>query len=174
MKIIRLAILSVLAMAAGAAAQEKTNNQTSDEEANRRFWQCEVPGGAYVVALDRIAAVGKHEYLIDGGFLVTEVTIDTIGNVTARFYYGEPYTPRTEYATGEAVVERARQVVDTVRERTAMTQLDAIAVKHYPTTTHAKTVEFKFTSKANLEALFQSVNRAWMSGRGTKFTVKVD
>ena len=44
--------------------------------------------------------------------------------------------------------------------------------KNYPTTTHAKTIEFNITRKDNLAALFQSVNKAWISGKGVKFTIR--
>ena len=47
-----------------------------------------------------------------------------------------------------------------------------VVVKNYPTTTHAHTIDFRHNNKDNLNALFQSVNKAWMSGKGVKFTVK--
>lgn len=149
-----------------------TTKSPTEEETNRRFWQTELPGGAYVVALDRISSVGKHEYLVDGGFVVTEVTIDTVGSVTARFYYGELYRPDVPSATGQVVNKRIQDVVDTVKDRTGASQTDKLVVKNYPTSTHAHTIEFRLNNKDNLNALFQSVNKAWMSGRGVKFTVK--
>ena len=173
MKPILAVALALLALAVlPLAAQTTPTNRTSEEETNRRFWQCELPSGAYMVGLDRICAVGMHEYLVEGGFLVTEVTIDTVGSVTARFYYGEPYRSKSEYATGQAVLDRAGKTVDELRDRAQMSQIDGMVVKNYPTTTHAKTIEFNITRKDNLAALFQSVNKAWISGKGVKFTIR--
>jgi hypothetical protein len=151
-----------------------SNNQASESDNNRRFWQAELPGGAYVVALDRISSVGKHEYLVDGGFVVTEVTIETVGSVVARFYYGEPYRPDVPSATGATINRRIQDTVDTVKERTGANQTDRLVIKNYPASTHAHTIEFRLNNKDNLEALFQSVNRSWMTGRGVKFTVKTE
>ncbi len=155
-----------------SGADTNKTKGVSEDENNRRFWQADLPGGAYVIALDRISSVGKHEYLVDGGFVVTEVTIDTVGSVVARFYYGEPFRPEVPGATGQVVNERVHDIIDTVKERTGANQTDRLVVKNYPTSTHAHTVEFRITQKQNLDALFQSVNRAWMTGRGVRFTIK--
>lgn len=155
----------------GQDAQSTTKTAT-EEETNRRFWQTELPGGAYVIALDRISSVGKHEYIVDGGFVVTEVTIDTVGSVTARFYYGEPFRPSVPSATGQTVNKRIQDTLSAVKETTGVSQTDKLVVKNYPTTTHAHTIDFRLNNKDNLNALFQSVNKAWMSGKGVKFTVK--
>lgn len=169
---------SLLLLAAGSvplSAQQNASSSgqtTSEQEAPHRFWQCELPTGAYMVALDRICSVGMHEYLMDGGFVVTEVTIDTVGSVVARFYYGEPYRPKSEYATGQAILDRATKTIDEVKDKAQMSQFETLTVKNYPATTHAKTIDFKFNKKENLVALFNSVNKAWITGKGVKFTLK--
>ncbi|MFM7181930.1 MAG: hypothetical protein ACKO2G_10765 [Verrucomicrobiales bacterium] len=170
------ALLLCLSPMAALAQDEggAPNNQSSESDNNRRFWQAELPGGAYVVALDRITSVGKHEYLVDGGFVVTEVTVDTVGTAIARFYYGEPYRPDVPSATGQTVNRRIQDTIDTVKERTGANQTDRLVVKNYPHSTHAHTIEFRLNNKENLEALFQSVNRSWMTGRGVRFTVKTE
>ena len=56
----------------------------------REFWQADLPGGSYTVALDQITSISKHSYIIDGNISVTEVVIDTSGNALTRFYYLEP------------------------------------------------------------------------------------
>lgn len=167
-----LCLSPIAAMAQGAGGGNK--DQASEADNNRRFWQAQLPGGAYVVALDRISSVGKHEYLVDGGFIVTEVTINTVGSAIARFYYGEPYRPDVPSATGQTINRRVQDTVDLVKERTGANQTDRLVIKNYPTSTHAHTIEFRINNKDNLEALFQSVNRSWMSGRGVKFTVKTE
>ena len=118
--------------------------------------------------------MGKHEYLVDGGFVVTEVTIDTVGSTIARFYYGEPYRPDVPSATGQTINRRVQETVDLVKERSGASQTDRLVVKNYPTSTHAHTIEFRINSLENLEALFQSVNKSWMTGRGVKFAIKLE
>ena len=56
------------------------------------FWECVTPTGKFVVRLDQIASVSQHEYLIDGGARVYEVTIATTGPQIARYYFIEPIT----------------------------------------------------------------------------------
>ena len=95
-----------------------------------------------------------------------------MGSVVARFYYGEPYRPKSEYATGQAILDRATKTIDEVKDKAQLSQFETLTVKNYPTTTHAKTIDFKFNKKENLVALFNSVNKAWISGKGVKFTLK--
>jgi hypothetical protein len=44
--------------------------------------------------------------------------------------------------------------------------------KQYPTTTHAKTVEFRISDEGNLNKLYGNIRKAWIKGRGNKFTIK--
>ena len=169
------AILCSSVLVTNITAQEADSKKAASEEENKiRFWQAQLPGGAFVVALDRICSVGKHEYIVDGGFVVTEVTIDTVGSVVARFYYGEPYRPDMALASGQAMLDKMQETVETVRERAGANSLDRLVVKNYPTTTHAKTVEFRINRKENLDALFRSVNKAWISGKGFRFTIQAE
>ena len=43
--------------------------------------------------------------------------------------------------------------------------------KQYPTTTHAKTIEFRVKDLGTLDALLGSAKGAWISGKGRKFVV---
>ena len=43
-------------------------------------------------------------------------------------------------------------------------------VKNYPTTTHAHTVEYRLSSKANLQQLYSSLEQAWTTGKGANLT----
>lgn len=138
----------------------------------RRFWQAELPGGEYSVALDRIASVGKHSYVVDGNLSVTEVTIDTIGNVTARFYYTTPFTPDSPAATGQVLADRARNTLNVLGDRTGASQAENLVIKNYPTTTHARTIEFNIPNLNDLNDLYESINGAFTSGRGGRFIVR--
>lgn len=77
-----------------------------------RFWQATVNGGHFMVALDRIASVSRHKYVLDGALIVDEVTVDTVGQALARFYF---MTPITDAAPGNSVAgiaNRSRELLD--------------------------------------------------------------
>jgi len=77
-------------------AQNPTQPQnTEDSPRANRFWQATLPGGHYMVALDRISSVSRHRYLLDGALIVDEVTIDSLGQALARFYHISPVTDAT-------------------------------------------------------------------------------
>ena len=47
-----------------------------------------------------------------------------------------------------------------------------MVVKKYPVTSHAKTIEYRILSEAELTSLYNSVRNSWETGRGRKFTAK--
>ena len=176
-----LLILSLLILPHLAIAQDTANPNSSsagngdktynDSVGEKGFWQGSLPGGSYTVALGRISAVSKHEYLLDGNLIVTEVTIDTIGSTTMRVYQITPAAQYGSLSTGRKIVERGRDLLDRAGQRTGANTADMVQ-KQYPTTTHAKTVEFRVRDLGTLDALLSSVQGAWLSGKGRKFVVK--
>jgi hypothetical protein len=44
-------------------------------------------------------------------------------------------------------------------------------VKNYPSSTHAKTMEFRLTVRSNIDDLYESVARAWEKGKGENFKI---
>ena len=142
-----------------------------DQEDHRRFWQASLPGGEFVVALDRISSISKHQYLLDGSLIITEVTIDTVGNALTRIYQITPASEYSNLSTAQKIVERGNDLLDRAGQRTG-TDLQTMVQKKYPVTTHSKSVEYRVADLGTLDALFGSVNRAWKTGKGRKFRVK--
>jgi len=134
-------------------------------------WRCQLPGGTYEVVVRSIIAVSTHEYLVDGAARVTECNIDTAGNLLARFYYIEPNAPAAPAATslGAASVEKAQQLLTQASTATGLDAWQKV-VKSYPTTTHAHTVEYRLTSKEQVQQIFQSVEASFRNGRNGTFT----
>ena len=130
-----------------------------DREDQKRFWDASVGNGNYLVALDRIANISKHRYLLDGTLIVTEVTIDTVGNSLARFYHISPAAENSNLATPRKVIERANDLLDRAGQRTGSDTAEMVH-KTYPATTHAKTIEFRVMDTQTLDALYASVSRA--------------
>lgn len=148
-----------------------TTDKPGDSPGPNRFWQASLSGGHYMVALDRISAVSRHKYLLDGAVIVDEVTVDALGQALARFYF---ISPVTDAAPGNAVGEiakRGRELVEKAADRVG-TDAQNMVIKKYPETSHSRTIEFRILSEKELTALYSSVRSAWESGRGRQFSAK--
>lgn len=156
------------------AAAPAANNKIDDSQQQNRFWQASVGGGHYMVALDRISAISRHKYLLDGAIIVDEVTVDALGQALARFYF---LTPVSDALTGNAagntaarIIERGRNLIDQ-KAADSGTDVQNMVVKKFPETTHAHTIEYRVMSAEELGGLYSSVRTAWETGRGRKFTI---
>ena len=168
-----VAFLALMILPHAAIAQLEgggAKDNTSEATGPKKFWQADLPGGSYTVALDQITSISKHSYIIDGNISVTEVVIDTNGNALTRFYYLEPAGQGTSDLASK-IAQRGKELLDEVSDRTGVNANSAV-VKQYPVTTHAKTVEFHISNIVALDALFNSARTAWINGRGKKFTIK--
>lgn len=152
---------------------EATGEQpkASDTSGPVRFWQASVGGGNFMVALDRIVSISRHKYVLDGAFVVDEVTVDTIGQALARFYFITPVSASAQGVSAAGVTRRAQELADQASQRTG-TDVQNMVVKKYPETTHAKALEYRLFSEADVSALYSSVKTSWESGRGRQFSVK--
>ena len=134
------------------------------------FWRCELPGGVYLVALRNIQSVSTHEYVVDGAARVTELTVATASSVEARFYFLEPVSPNAATPVGgsaTAILQTMQQhVQDLATTHSPVEPVWEKVIKNYPTTTHAHTVEYRLTNKANLAQLEQSLEQAWTTNKG--------
>ncbi|MEY3395201.1 MAG: hypothetical protein RL346_1437 [Verrucomicrobiota bacterium] len=94
-----------------------------------------------------------------------EVTIDTEGQALARFYFLTPATTSGPTSSTAQLAERALEIAQNVAKEKGSTLQDMV-VKKYPETTHARTVEYRLGSEAQLSALYQSAKTAWQTGDG--------
>lgn len=150
------------------------NQKPTDREADgpRRFWQGNLPGGSYMVALDRITSISRHTYAVaEAAMLVDEVVIDTVGQSVARFYFVRPITDGVNNNAVANLNSRAKELLDYGGQRVG-TDVHKGVTKKYPEGLYAKTVEYRLNSAEELGALFSSVRSAWDSGRGRIFTIK--
>ncbi len=139
------------------------------------FWEVETSGGRFVARLDQITSVSQHEYLIDGAVKVYECTVDTDGNVTARFYFLEPVTDNSSVTSGSATISRLKDIANQVTTKVGMGEMDTIVTKHYPDTTHAKTTEFRMKYKETIGQIYDHCRKVWAEergrGKGNKLTI---
>ena len=136
-----------------------------------RFWQAKVNGGHFMVALDRIASVSRHKYVLDGAVIVDEVTVDTVGQALARFYFITPISDAAPGTSVAGIANRGRELLEKAGEHAGI-DVQNMVIKKYPDTSHAKSIEYRMLSEADLTALYGSVRGAWESGRGRQFTAK--
>ena len=102
---------------------------------------------------------------MDGAARVSEVNIDTIGNELVRFYFIEPNTPQTPNGIGQSAIELIKEKAQDAVSRGGADEVWSKVVKNYPATTHARTVEYRMSTKASLQKLFESVQDAWLDGK---------
>jgi hypothetical protein len=176
-------LFASLLLSASVFAQENPvgdpTDKSKDKEAEETpkvakpgFWEATLAGGNYIVGLDKITSVSRHKYLLDGALVVDEVTIDTVGQGLARFYYITPVgSAASQTSTGSAVLERGKTLLNVAGQRSGM-DLDTMVVKKYPETTHARTIEYRLDTETQLKALFESASTSWQNGRGGQFKVQ--
>lgn len=146
-------------------------NKPEESDGPRRFWQASLPGGHYMVAIDRIASISMHQYVLDANLLVDEVVVDTNGRGLARFYYVTSVAEASGSAAAGRVVAKGRELLDRAGQR-AGTDVHELAQKNYPTTSHAGMIEYRILDRRDLEELYKSLKNAWETGKGRKLTVK--
>jgi hypothetical protein len=159
------------AQTAAATPAPATGTSTSRPDA---LWRCTLPGGEYLVALRSIASISTHEYIVDGAAQVTELTVATNSSVEARFYYLEPATNNSAPALATAGTLQAMQqhVNDLATSQAGGNPVWEKVIKNYPSTTHAHTVEYRLSTKENLEQIYQSLEQSWTTGKGANLTTQ--
>jgi len=137
------------------------------------MWRCDMPGGSYEVAIRSILSVSTHEYIVDGVARVTELNIDTPGNLAVRFYYLEPIVPSSPIGIGQSAIDKAQELATEAAGRLTPGEEPPWekVVKSYPTTTHAHTVEYRIDTKEQLQSLFNSVEQAFRLNQNTQIKV---
>jgi len=177
MKTVTIAFFSTLILSTSTAWSQGTP-QTNPQQPNQQsqssaeqdgikgFWECVTSGGKFVARLDQITSLSEHTYLIDGGVRVYECTVGTDGGLIARFYYLEPVTNNSPLTTGKATLDRLKGLANQGTTRTGQGDVDTIVTKHYPDTTHAKTVEYRLKYKDTISRIYNHAHRVWAEERG--------
>lgn len=149
------------------------SEQKGDEPTRDGLWDGHFKGGNYTVRCNAIIALSKHEYVSDGVARVVEVNLTLNSAQVVRFYFLEPVKVETTSGTANAgtqALERAKGLVEQAVGRVAPGLTDPKVVKNYPTSTHAHTVEFVLKEEARLNAMFESLQRAFRTGQGRRWT----
>jgi hypothetical protein len=144
-----------------------------DDDGIAGFWELETVGGRFVARIDHISSVSQHEYLIDGSVKVFECTVSVSGGLIGRFYYIEPVSSTV---TGSNTYDRLKEVANKVSNRAGAGDIEVVVTKNYPTTTHAKTSEYRFKNKDTIARIYDHAHRVVAEergrGRGNKLTIR--
>jgi hypothetical protein len=176
--LIILGLIAPLLFAQKGGQPTQTGNQNNNNNAGQgtptptviNMWRCNLPGGSYSVALRSVVSVSSQQYLVDGHTQVTEVDIDTTGCALARFYYLEPnIPPNTPGGVGAGALDTAQQLLKQGADLSNQDVWQKV-VKNYPTTTHAKTIEYRIQDKETLTSLYTSAESALRLNQNTIYT----
>jgi hypothetical protein len=142
----------------------------SQVNTTRPIWRANMPGGTYEIVVGSIISVSSHEYVVDGAARVTEVNVDTTGNLTVRFYYIEPVATSGPAGVGAATIGKVQNLLTEAAERSGSDAWKKV-VKSYPTTTHARTVEYRVSNKNSLNTIFSSASKCLRTGKPDEVSV---
>jgi hypothetical protein len=134
------------------------------------LFRAKLPGGMYEVAVRSIVAVTSHEYIVDGIARVTEVNVDTSGSLLARFYYIEPQQPNSPLGLGTSTLEKAQELFKEAADKTGQDAWKKV-IKNYPTTTHARTVEYRMQKREDLDKIFEAAEEAFRLQKNKSITI---
>jgi hypothetical protein len=120
-----------------------------------------LPGGKIAVDLKTVSSIGLHSYTVDSASRVWELTIDSGGSSLIRIYSASTLSPN------EPALDMAKVELEALAE-TASKALGidtwAKVQKNYPTSTHAKTVEYRVKTVKELLQLRKLLFKAWANG----------
>lgn len=112
-----------------------------------------------------VASISKQEYIL-GTLFVSEIVIDTSGNSQIRIYNSSPLDPTkikekarkilpTHLQSATEIASYAEKAKGKIEEVSDMNLSGVSTVyKEYPTTTHAKTIEFAVSNPDELNELY--------------------
>ncbi len=135
-----------------------------------------------VLAASSIVSIAKHRFLLNGSQPVFEVTIDTVGNNSLRFYYTErsdqekkdpgaaasAATTDPTAAASQAMQRSGRGI----QGKKSSSSNDVPSLK-FPEGVYAHTIEYQVPDRASLETLFTQAMSAWEISAPKTVTIKL-
>ena len=147
---------SACALLPSADAAEKYAYDTTNT--NKPFWTANLPTGATSILMPNIISVNLHTYMLDGSVRMIEMTVDTIGNNSIRFY---AYTGE-QANTWKERLSSTRDLVDS--KTGGATRLPG---RKFPEGAYSHNVEFQLDSEAQVRQLYKSLMDSWTKTKNT-------
>ncbi len=128
-----------------------------------------------VIAGSGIVTIAKHRFLLNGNTPVTEVTIDTVGNNSLRFYCVEakgadlslPSSPSPKELSGQV----DRQVPGSLKQKGQ--SVDPVPSIKFPEGTYGHTIEYQVKNTGDLDTIFKQACAVWESGAEKAVKIKL-
>jgi hypothetical protein len=167
----RITVLTAAALLAlgstGAFGQSRPQNPTTpppqpqQRAAGPSLIAICLPGGKIAIDVKTINAIGLHSYTVDATSRVWELTVDNGGSSLLRIYSVASISP-SEPALDMAKIE-LESLAESISKAVGL-DVWAKVQKNYPTSTHAKTVEYRVKTVKELLQLRKLLFKAWNSG----------
>jgi hypothetical protein len=149
----------------GGAGNNSDKDDPLPKDSKLLFWRLHLPAGTVTLDLTKVTTVAQHEYISDELFRVTELNIATISDLLIRLYYLEKYIPlkgvSSEVIKGAA--DRLQEKAELAAETAGIEPIWRQVHKNYPTTTHARTVEYRLLHKDDLTKIREHIETAWLT-----------
>ncbi len=160
--ILTAAVMLLTALPASAQMGRVDFNNTSqgEQSVNYKFWVCIIgcPKKAITsVRLDTVASVSKHTYNV-GTQTIREVTVDTAGNNSIRFYCMNVNSHQARMR------ERTRNTRSLVESHTGADS--SFPTKSFPEGTYSHNVEYQVEKTDDLDTIYDSIMTAILNNRG--------
>lgn len=154
-------------------AGSTTSNKQGESSFAKPYWIGNFGEGQVIIALDQITSVSKQKYVLDGGFVIREIVVDTTGNNTIRIYFISPVSEESNIAAIRIASDRMQDLLKQGNDRVGSAAIDpnTAVTKNYPATTHSHTIEFRVANVALLDNVYNSIVSAWLNGRGIKYQI---
>ncbi len=129
-------------------------------------WTCIIDGpdkAMTVVKLSSITSISKQTYMLEGSQKILEVTIDTEGNNSIRFYCLS--SGRVNRALGNA--SNTRDLAERHLETPSR-----FPSKKYPEATHSHNIEYQLSSPEQVNRIYESAMYAWVKNTPMNLRIK--
>ena len=93
--------------------------------------------------------------------------------MVGRFYYVEPVETDSPLAIGKITLDRLQNLANRATERTGTEEVWSEVVKNYPSTTHAKTAEYRLAYIESVHAIYAHLYKVWALLKGNSRDNKI-
>ncbi len=128
-------------------------------------WTCIIGSPEHamtVIKLSSITSISKQTYMLEGSQRILEVTIDTEGNNSIRFY-----------SLNSAHTQRVTDRVSNTRSLAEKYTDGALKfpAKKYPEATHSHNIEYQLSSPEQVNRIYESAVHAWAKNNPTDLRI---
>lgn len=150
------------------------DDDTPKDDPKLQLWQAKLDDTSLItLAVQQIVSVTMHPYLLNGENLVTEVTIDTAGNNSIRFYYVHSAEEKADITDPESLVKSAKKRLTQAPSQPKASEKPIASLK-FPEGVYAHTIEYQVGCFKTLEAIYKSITSVWERASKRRTVFKVD